>query len=41
MAPFDQLLAAMTNPFEIQESFADLARPAPEGFGQYTTFCGT
>ncbi|MFZ1727328.1 MAG: YdiU family protein [Albidovulum sp.] len=41
MAPFDELLTAITHPFDVQESFADYARPAPEGFGHYTTYCGT
>ena len=52
--PFEELLAAVTDPFDSigsEESGVEkknnrvhdekYARPAPEGFGPYTTFCGT
>ncbi|MFT4149471.1 MAG: YdiU family protein [Paracoccaceae bacterium] len=39
MAPFDALLAAVTNPFGDRDDV--YALPAPHGFGQYVTFCGT
>jgi uncharacterized protein YdiU (UPF0061 family) len=38
MAPFHALLAALQQPFTEAEPYA---LPAPSGFGQYVTFCGT
>ncbi|WP_137112003.1 YdiU family protein [Rhodobacter sp. SY28-1] len=38
MAPFHALLAAIQTPFAEAEPFM---LPAPTGFGQYVTFCGT
>jgi uncharacterized protein YdiU (UPF0061 family) len=38
MAPFDALLAAIQRPFDEAEPYM---LPAPTGFGQYVTFCGT
>jgi serine/tyrosine/threonine adenylyltransferase len=38
MAPFHDLLAAIQTPFTEAEPFM---LPAPSGFGQYVTFCGT
>jgi serine/tyrosine/threonine adenylyltransferase len=38
MAPFHALLAAIQAPFTEAEPFM---LPAPSGFGQYVTFCGT
>ena len=38
MAPFDALLAAVTQPFAEAEAYM---LPAPTGFGPYVTFCGT
>ena len=38
MAPFHALLAAIQAPFSEAEPFM---LPAPTGFGQYVTFCGT
>jgi uncharacterized protein YdiU (UPF0061 family) len=38
MAPFDALLAAIQRPFAEAEPYM---LPAPTGFGQYITFCGT
>ncbi len=38
MAPFQALLAAVTEPFVEREAFM---LPAPSGFGRYVTFCGT
>jgi uncharacterized protein YdiU (UPF0061 family) len=38
MAPFHALLAAIQTPFTEAEPYA---LPAPSGFGQYVTFCGT
>jgi uncharacterized protein YdiU (UPF0061 family) len=37
-APFDSLLAAVTQPFVEAEAYM---LPAPTGFGPYVTFCGT
>lgn len=41
MAPFDRLLKVLQNPFAEQEGMEGYARPAPESFGPYKTFCGT
>ena len=38
MAPFEALLAAVTEPFVEREAFM---LPAPDGFGRYVTYCGT
>lgn len=38
MAPFHALLAALQRPFSEAEPYM---LPAPTGFGQYVTFCGT
>jgi serine/tyrosine/threonine adenylyltransferase len=38
MAPFHALLAAVQGPFTEHEAFM---LPAPSGFGQYVTYCGT
>lgn len=38
MAPFHALLAAIRTPFTRTEPYM---LPAPDGFGQYVTFCGT
>ena len=38
MAPFNALLSAIQQPFTEAEPFM---LPAPTGFGQYVTFCGT
>ena len=41
MAPFDRLSAVLATPFTPQIGAEDLARPAPPGFGDFVTFCGT
>ncbi|MBU9696679.1 YdiU family protein [Rhodobacteraceae bacterium HSP-20] len=38
MAPFDALVAAVSEPFVEREAYM---LPAPQGFGRYVTFCGT
>ncbi len=40
-APFEKLMAVLTNPFEKKESLSEYAEPAPESFASYQTFCGT
>ncbi|MHB8920899.1 MAG: protein adenylyltransferase SelO [Halothiobacillus sp.] len=40
-APFHELLAAITSPFDERPEFAQYAEPAPANFGPFTTFCGT
>lgn len=40
-APFYDLLAAATHPFEIRPEWQQYAEPAPASFGPFTTFCGT
>ncbi|NLT27209.1 MAG: YdiU family protein [Microbacteriaceae bacterium] len=46
LAPFERLLAAVTDPFARRPEhrgpeFARYAEPAPDDFGRYVTFCGT
>ncbi|MCL4675976.1 MAG: hypothetical protein KJZ59_08135, partial [Pararhodobacter sp.] len=41
MAPFERLLAALSDPFTRRDGFEDLETPAPEGAGEYVTYCGT
>ena len=41
MAPFDALLAEIRRPFDGAFGREGFALPAPEGFGDYVTFCGT
>jgi serine/tyrosine/threonine adenylyltransferase len=41
LGPFEALLAAVRNPFIERPGLSAYARPAPEGFGPYVTFCGT
>lgn len=38
MAPFEALVAAVSEPFVEREAFM---LPAPQGFGRHVTFCGT
>jgi protein adenylyltransferase len=39
--PLQQLLAAVTAPYDERPDFERYAAPAPEDFGDYRTFCGT
>jgi hypothetical protein len=41
MAPFHALMAEIRRPFEPVTGREGFALPAPEGFGDYVTFCGT
>lgn len=41
LAPTRRLLDALAAPFARRPGFEDLEQPAPEGFGPYTTYCGT
>ncbi|MBM7807526.1 uncharacterized protein YdiU (UPF0061 family) [Geodermatophilus bullaregiensis] len=41
LAPVQQLLGAVTRPFDERPGLDRYAAPAPETFGSYTTFCGT
>jgi uncharacterized protein YdiU (UPF0061 family) len=41
MAPFHALVAEIRRPFEPAMGREAFALPAPEGFGDYVTFCGT
>jgi uncharacterized protein YdiU (UPF0061 family) len=41
MAPFHALLAAITRPYAEEPGQEAFALPAPQGFGQYVTYCGT
>lgn len=40
-APFHDLLAAVTHPFDMRPEWQKYAEPAPASFGPFTTFCGT
>ncbi|HXA91545.1 MAG TPA: hypothetical protein VNW96_23875, partial [Mycobacterium sp.] len=39
--PLEQLLAAVTAPYDERPGLERYASPAPEDFGPYRTFCGT
>jgi uncharacterized protein YdiU (UPF0061 family) len=41
LAPLEQLLAAVTQPYAERPGLERYAAPAPEDFGNYQTFCGT
>ncbi len=41
LEPFQAMLEVVRNPFEERVGWSAYARPAPEGFGPYVTFCGT
>lgn len=41
LAPVEQLLDAVTTPYDKRPGFERYAQPAPEDFGDYQTFCGT
>jgi len=41
LAPMQRLLAVFADPFTARPGFEDLETPAPEGFGEYVTYCGT
>ncbi|ORV46099.1 hypothetical protein AWC01_01035 [Mycobacterium doricum] len=41
LMPFQNLLDAVTGPFEERPGLERYAEPAPEEFGRYRTFCGT
>jgi uncharacterized protein YdiU (UPF0061 family) len=41
LTPVEQLLDAVTAPYDKRPGFERYAQPAPEDFGNYQTFCGT
>jgi uncharacterized protein YdiU (UPF0061 family) len=41
LEPLEQLLAAVTAPFDERPGLERYAAPAPQDFGAYRTFCGT
>jgi uncharacterized protein YdiU (UPF0061 family) len=41
LAPLEELLHAVTGPFDERPGLQRYAEPAPEEFGRYRTFCGT
>ena len=41
LGPLEQLLAAVTAPYDQRPGLERYASPAPEDFGKYQTFCGT
>jgi serine/tyrosine/threonine adenylyltransferase len=41
LAPYHRILDAVTRPFEERSGFDRYAAPAPPGFGDHVTYCGT
>jgi serine/tyrosine/threonine adenylyltransferase len=41
LAPFEALLAVLEDPFTLRPGLDKYALAAPQGFGRYTTYCGT
>jgi serine/tyrosine/threonine adenylyltransferase len=41
MAPFERLLSVLADPYTQRDGLERYARPAPDDFGPYQTFCGT
>lgn len=41
LAPYHRLLDAVTRPFEERPGFETYAAPAPPGYGDHVTYCGT
>ena len=41
LAPFHELISAVTDPYTEREGLARYASPAPKSFGPYMTYCGT
>jgi uncharacterized protein YdiU (UPF0061 family) len=41
LGSLEQLLVAVTNPYDERPGLERYAAPAPEDFGSYRTFCGT
>ena len=41
LAPFEQLLALVSQPFDEQPGADAYALPAPPGAGRFVTYCGT
>lgn len=41
LGPVEQLLAAVTSPYDEKPGLERYASPAPQDFGKYQTFCGT
>jgi len=41
VGPFNELLGAVTSPFDERPGLERYAAPAPDDFGPYQTFCGT
>ena len=40
-SPWERMLAIVTDPYVEQDGAEEYAKPAPDSFGAYTTFCGT
>ena len=41
LVPFNALLDVLLDPFQARDGLANFANPAPDSFGDYTTYCGT
>ena len=41
LAPLHALLDVLAAPFDVRPGLERFAEPAPDGFGHYTTYCGT
>ena len=38
---FERLMGVLADPFTVRPGLEEYARPAPDSFGRYVTFCGT
>ncbi|WP_242498297.1 protein adenylyltransferase SelO [Nocardioides glacieisoli] len=41
LGPVERLLSVLAAPYDVRPGLEEFAEPAPDSFGQYTTFCGT
>ncbi|WP_307814157.1 protein adenylyltransferase SelO [Nocardioides baculatus] len=41
LAPVERLLSVLAAPYDVRPGLERYLEPAPDSFGQYTTFCGT
>lgn len=41
LAPVERLLEVVRHPYDVRPGMERYAAPAPDGFGRYTTYCGT
>ena len=41
LGPVEELLEVLAAPYDVRPGMERYLDPAPDSFGQYTTFCGT